>query len=65
MTLQALERNPSLNIKRATSIYIINYTTLLRRKRGQQSNHDYISKIQNLTNLEENIIIYRILELNI
>ena len=65
LTLQTLKRDSSLNIKRATSIYIINYTILLRRKRGQQSNHDYIPKIRNLTNLEESIIIYRIFKLDV
>ena len=64
LTLQAFERNPSL-IRRAASIYTINYTTLLRRKRDQQSSHDYIPKTRNLTNLKKNAIIYRILELDI
>ena len=45
LTFQVFKRDPFLNIKHATSIYIINYTILLRRKRDQQLSHDYIFKI--------------------
>ena len=53
-----------MSIKRATSIYTVNYTILSRRKRDTLSHRDYKPNIQKLTNLKENIIIYKILELD-
>ena len=39
--LQAMQRDLSLNIKRAASIYTVNYTILSRRKRGTLLRRDY------------------------
>ena len=64
LALQAIQQNPSLNIKHAASIYTINYITLSQHKCGIPSSHNYIFKMHNLTDLKKNAIIYRILELN-
>ena len=64
LALQAMQRDLFLSIKRAALIYTIDYTILSRRKRGTLLHHDYKSNIQKFINLEENIIIYRVLELD-
>ena len=64
LALQALERDPSLSIRRAASIYSIGYTTLSRRKRGAQTRRDTGIKLRKLTALEESTVLERICELD-
>ena len=58
LALQAIQRDPSLNIKHAALIYTVSYITLSRRKRGMPSSHNYVLKTRNFIDLKKNAIVY-------
>ena len=64
LAFQAIQQNPSLNIRCAASIYTINYIILFQRKRNIPSSYNYVLKTHNFTDLKKKAIIYQILELN-
>jgi hypothetical protein len=64
LALKALKKNPKLSLRKAAAIYNIHHTTLLRRKQGRTPRSEYQSSNRNLTNLEEQVIIERVLDLD-
>ncbi|RKK06656.1 hypothetical protein BFJ65_g18554 [Fusarium oxysporum f. sp. cepae] len=63
LTLQALQNNPKLSLRRAAGIYKIDERRLRRRRQGIQSRRDWIPKSRRLSDLEEQIIVQFILDL--
>ena len=64
LALQALQNNPKLSLRRAAEIYKVTRMRLWRRQQGIQSRRDTIQKSRKLSNLEEEILIYFILDLD-
>ena len=64
LALQALQNNPKLTIRRAASIYIVNYRTLARRQHGILSTHDTLTKSRKLSNEDEQTIVQFFLNLD-
>src|ERR1700712_1284413 len=62
LALRALERTPSLSLRRAASIYKVPIKTLSRGKNGVQAPRDIIPKTMKLTDLEETTILEGVLE---
>ncbi|KAJ3521022.1 hypothetical protein NM208_g13473 [Fusarium decemcellulare] len=64
LALQAIQNNPKLSLRRAATIYKVRYWTLHRRQQGIQSRRDTIPNSRKLSDLEEEILIYFILDLD-
>ncbi|OBS16237.1 hypothetical protein FPOA_13041 [Fusarium poae] len=64
LALQALQNNPKLSLRRASTIYQVSFETLRRRHNGIQSRRDCIPKSRKLSDLEEQIIVQFILDLD-
>jgi hypothetical protein len=64
LAIQALKKDPKLSIRDAAKIYEIPMTTLYYRRVGRQSRRDMSSNSRKLTDLEESVIIQRILDLD-
>ncbi|OBS17615.1 hypothetical protein FPOA_11933 [Fusarium poae] len=64
LALQALQNNPKLSLRRASSIYKVNYWKLRRRQNGIQSRCDCTPNSRKLSDLEEQIIIQFLLDLD-
>ncbi|KAF6515843.1 hypothetical protein HZS61_004584 [Fusarium oxysporum f. sp. conglutinans] len=64
LTLQTLQYNPKLKLRRAASIYKACPKKLGRRQEGMQSRRDWIPKSRKLSDLEEQTIIEFILDLD-
>ena len=64
LALEALQNNPKLSLRAAAKIYEVGLNTLSQCQRGRPSKRDCITKSRKLTNLEEDIIVQRVLELN-
>ncbi len=65
LTLQAFERDPQLSIRNTTQLYNIPRTTLSDRINGRSTYTDTIINSQKLTALKEEVIIRKILDLNL
>lgn len=61
--LQALERDPSLSVRKAAALYKVPPRTLLRRKHGQSARCEKSANSRKLTNLEEQSIVRYIIDL--
>ena len=64
IALRALENNPKLSLRKAAKIYQIPCTTLGHRRAGRTSRADTVPNNRNLTPLEEDVLIQRILDLD-
>lgn len=64
LAIQAIRTTPKLSIRRAANIYKVPRSTLATRIRGTQARRDSRPNCQNLTALEENAIVQRIIELD-
>ena len=64
LALQALENDPNLSVKRASSIYNVARSTLISRRAGVKSRRDIQPKSRKLTNSEERVIVQYILHLD-
>ena len=64
LALQALENDPKLSIRKAAKLYKVSRMTLTRRQRGDPSQAETIVKSRKLTNLEEESLIQRIIQLD-
>ncbi len=59
-----MEQDPKLSIRRAAAHYNVSPVTLCRRRKGTLSRRDSYPSSANLTKLEENVIIEKILDLD-
>lgn len=64
LALRDLENDPKLNVRKAAEIYNASRTTLRRRQAGTRSRAEITIKSQKLTDLEEETIIQRLLDLS-
>jgi hypothetical protein len=64
LALQALQNDPKLTIRRAASIYTVNYRTLARRRHGILSTRNTLTKSRKLSDQEEQTIVQFLLNLD-
>ena len=64
LAIMALQNNHNLSLRGAARIYQVSRTTLTRRRAGEQSRRDIVANSRNLTNLEEDVLLERILSLD-
>jgi hypothetical protein len=64
MAIEALKKDPQLSIQAAANIYKVPRTTLRRRYAGNHSRRDISANNRKLTDLEENVLLDRILDLD-
>jgi hypothetical protein len=64
LALQAIEKDPSLSMRRAAKIYNIPFSTLHSRRAGVKSRRDIQPKSRKLTDQEERVIVQYILQLD-
>ncbi|KFY88377.1 hypothetical protein V500_06376 [Pseudogymnoascus sp. VKM F-4518 (FW-2643)] len=64
LALRALENDQNLTSRAVAKIYKVPHTTLLRRRDGKKSRCDISANSRKLTNLEESVILRRILDLD-
>ena len=62
LTIQALDKDATLSIRKAAAIYNVSRRTLVRRQNGVASKRDQPAKTRKLTNSEEMVIVDPILE---
>ena len=65
LALEALKKDPKLSVRAAAKIYSVPDRTLRRRCTGIQSRRDISANSKKLTNLEESVLLQRILDLDI
>ena len=65
LALQAIQQDTFLSIKCVASIYTVNHIILFQCKRGTPSRHNCKLNMQNLTDLEKDTVVHKILELDI
>ena len=64
LALRALKRIPKLSFREAAKIYLISDRTLRRRRDGKLPRRDNSANLRNLTDLEEGMLLERILDLD-
>ncbi len=64
LAIKALQKDQKLTIRAAARIYQVSHTTLIRRRAGDKSRSDIIANSRNLTDLEEDVLLERILSLD-
>jgi hypothetical protein len=64
LAIQAIKKDPKLSIQRVAIIYKMLYSTFITRIHGIRARHDISPSCKNLTKLEKNTIIQRIIELD-
>jgi hypothetical protein len=64
MAMEAIRSTKSISCRRAASIYQVPETTLRARINGRPPRSDTRPKVQNLTDLEEQVIVNNILDLD-
>ena len=64
LALNAKHKNPKLSLRKASQIYKVDRSTLSQRQQGRPSKRDCIPKSRKLTNLEEETIVRKVLELD-
>ncbi|KAM5529934.1 transposase [Fusarium oxysporum f. sp. phaseoli] len=64
LTLQALQDDPKLSIRRAAQIYEVNRNTLSNRKNGIKPRRDIMSNLRKLSKLEEETVLQNTLDLD-
>jgi hypothetical protein len=63
LAIEALKNDPKLTERAAASIYNVPRTTLADRRAGKLSRRDMTANGRKLTNLEENVLLNRIIDL--
>src|SRR5512140_472598 len=63
LALQAMERDPKLSIRAAVKRYLVPRTTLDDRRNGMLPRAETVPNSRNLTPLEEEVIVRRVLDL--
>jgi hypothetical protein len=64
LAIQAIKKDPKFSIRRAAIIYKVPYFTFNTRIHGIRARRDISPFCKNLTKLEKDTIIQRIIELN-
>ena len=64
LAIEALKKDSKLSVRAAAKIYIIPEATLRHRRVGRQSRYDISTNSRKLTDLEESVILQRILDLD-
>ena len=64
LAVQAIQKDPTLAIRRAASIFNIAESTLRHRMSGRRARKDILSNSRRLTELEENMIATYIMDLD-
>ena len=63
LAIQALQKDPTLGVRKVADIYNVSKTTLKRRRDGTTARRDTLSPMRKLTILEEETIVQFIIEL--
>jgi hypothetical protein len=63
LALQALKIDPKLSIRKTAQLYTMPWKTLTRRHNGISSRTETITNSRNLSPLEEQVIVRRVLDL--
>ena len=64
LALQVMQQDTFLSIKHTASIYTVNHIILFQCKRGTPSQRNCKLNMRNLTDLEKDTVVHRILELD-
>ena len=64
LTLEALKKDPKLSIRQAATIFTIPRSSLQRRRAGQQPRYEIPANLRKLTDLEEKVLLERVLDLD-
>jgi hypothetical protein len=64
LALQAIQRDPTLSLRRAAKLYSVHHTKLSRRQRGILPRYAIQANSRKLVDLEELVIVERILDLD-
>lgn len=65
LAIKALENDPTITVSYAATTYNVPRTTLRRRRAGQHSQRDISANLRKLTDLEEKVLLDRILDLDL
>ncbi len=64
LAIEALKKDPKLSVRSVANIYNIPETTLRHRRDGKKSRRDMSANLRKLTDLEESVILRRVLDLD-
>ena len=64
LALEALKNDPKLSIRKAAAIYEIPRSSLQHRRAGKQPRREIPANLRKLTDLEEKVLLERILDLD-
>lgn len=64
LAIEAMKKDPRLSARSAANIYSVSHATLSRRLKGTTSRYDSVPNSRNLTLLEEQTVVERILDLD-
>ena len=65
LLLERFKNDPALTVSYAATTYSVPRTTLRRRRAGQDSQRDISANLRKLTDLEEKVLLDRILDLDL
>ena len=64
LTLEALKKDPKLSVRKAATLYEIPESSLRARRAGKQPRHEIPANLRKLTDLEEKVLLERVLDLD-
>jgi hypothetical protein len=64
LALEALKKDPKLSVRKAATIYAVLRTSLHRRRAGKQPRCELPANSRKLTDLEEKVLLERVLDLD-
>ena len=64
LALEALKKDPKLSVRKAATLYKIPKSSLRARRAGKQPRHEIPTNLRKLTNLEEKVLLKRVLNLS-
>jgi hypothetical protein len=64
LAIQALQKDPKLTVRKAAQIYGVSRMTITRRRAKKPSRRDIPANLRKMTDLEERVIVERILDLD-
>ena len=64
LALEALKKDPKLSVRKAATIYEIPRSSLRDRRAGMQSRRETPANLRKLTDLEEKVLLKRVLDLD-
>ena len=64
LALEALKKDPKLSVRKAAALYEIPETSLRHRRAGMQPRHELPANLRKLTDLEEKVLLERVLDLD-